>query len=210
MPSKRSVGALAAGASATTTGIATELAILIVGIGGQGVQLVGKTLALAATNEGKHAMLAADYGGEMRGGPSNASVVVGSAPLRSLPVLPVADAAIVANHKFAGVVPSRLRHGSLLLVNSSIVDPAEAGDAYRVVAVASTQIAADLGAPQAGGFVLLGAFNALTSLVERDSLVEAMTSLLPPYRRQHAPKNAEALDAGSAAVADQVLTGTAP
>jgi 2-oxoglutarate ferredoxin oxidoreductase subunit gamma len=178
-----------------------ELAILITGIGGQGVQLIGKTLALAATAEGKHAMLAADYGGEMRGGPSNASVVVGSAPLRSLPVLPAADAAIVANHKFSGVVPDRLRPGSLLLLNSSIVDPARAGTDHRVVAVAATATAAAMGAPQSGGFVLLGAFNALTGLVAEHSLVEAMTSLLPPYRRQHAAANAEALRAGAEAVA---------
>jgi 2-oxoglutarate ferredoxin oxidoreductase subunit gamma len=178
-----------------------EFALLIVGIGGQGVQLIGKTLAQAATAEGRYAMLAADYGGEMRGGPSNVSVVIGSAPLRSLPILPAADAAIVANHKFTGPVPPRLRPGGLLLLNSSIVDPATAGEAHRLVAVPATRIAADLGAPQAGGFVLLGAFNAVTGLVGRDSLVEAMTALLPPYRRSHAAANAEALDAGAAAVA---------
>ncbi len=177
-----------------------EFAILLTGIGGQGVQLIGKTLALAATDEGRHAMLSADYGGEMRGGPSNAAVVIGSAPLRSLPVLPAADAAIVANHKFSGVVPDRLRPGGLLLLNSSIVDPADAGTAHRVVAVPATATAAALGAPQAGGFVLLGAFNALTGLVAQESLVEAMTSLLPPYRRQHATANAEALRAGAEAV----------
>ncbi|GAA1267176.1 hypothetical protein GCM10009609_32850 [Pseudonocardia aurantiaca] len=201
MPSKRSVNCEPAQA------VVDELALLIIGIGGQGVQLIGKTLALAATAEGKHAMLAADYGGEMRGGPSNASVVIGSAPLRSLPVLPAADAAIVANHKFTGVVPERLRPGSLLLLNSSIVDPEAAGDAHRVVAVPATAMAAKIGAPQAGGFVLLGAFAALTGLVERDSLVEAMTSLLPPYRRQHAGTNAEALDAGAAAVTDHAALG---
>lgn len=198
MPSKRSID------SPETSG---ELAVLLAGIGGQGIQLIGKTLALAATAEGRHAMLAADYGGEMRGGPSNASVVIGVQPLRSLPILPAADAAIVANHKFSGPIPERLRPGSLLLLNSSIVDVATTGDTHRVVGVPATATAAELGAPQASGFVLLGAFNALTGLVARDSLVEAMTSLLPPYRRQHAAKNAEALDAGAASVA--AVTGAA-
>ncbi|MGY1814043.1 2-oxoacid:acceptor oxidoreductase family protein [Blastococcus sp. SYSU D00820] len=181
-----------------------EFGVLLAGIGGQGIQLIGKTLALAATAEGKHAMLAADYGGEMRGGPSNAAVVIGAAPLRALPILPSAEAAIVANHKFSGVVPERLAPGGLLLLNSSIVDPAQAGPAWRVVAVPATTMAAELGAPQSGGFVLLGAFNRLTGLVAEESLVAAMTSLLPPYRREHAAKNAEALAAGAAAV-DQTL-----
>lgn len=177
--------------------------MLLVGIGGQGIQLIGKTLALAATNAGKHAMLAADYGGEMRGGPSNASVVIGDEPLRSLPILPSAGAAIVANHKFTGPVPERLRPGGLLLVNSSIVDGAAGRATHRVVEVPATAMAAELGAPQAGGFVLLGAFNRLTGLVTHHELVAAMTSLLPPYRAQHAAKNAEALAAGAAAVAEQ-------
>lgn len=181
-----------------------ETAVLLTGIGGQGIQLIGKTLALAATTEGKHAMLAADYGGEMRGGPSNASVAIGTAPLKALPILPTADAAIVANHKFSGVVPERLIPGGLLLLNSSIVDPARAGVAHRVVAVPATALAAELGAPQAGGFVLLGAFNRLAGLVAEESLVAAMTSLLPPYRREHATKNAGALAAGARA-ADQAL-----
>jgi 2-oxoglutarate ferredoxin oxidoreductase subunit gamma len=177
-----------------------ETAVLLVGIGGQGIQLIGKTLALAATAEGRHAMLAADYGGEMRGGPSNASVVLGSAPLRALPILPSADAAIVAHAKFGGVVPERLRAGGLLVLNASVVDPAQAGPDHRVVAVPATAVATELGAPQAGGFVLLGAFNRITGLVSEESLVAAMTSLLPAYRRQHAAANAEALRAGAAAV----------
>jgi 2-oxoglutarate ferredoxin oxidoreductase subunit gamma len=186
-----------------------EVQVLLVGIGGQGIQLIGKTLALAATNAGKHAMLAADYGGEMRGGPSNASVVIGSEhggePLRSLPILPSAGAAIVASHKFAGPVPERLRPGGLLLVNSSIVDGAAGRTTHRVVEVPATAMAAELGAPQAGGFVLLGGFNRLTGLVSHDGLVAAMTSLLPPYRAQHAAKNAEALAAGAAAVAEPAV-----
>src|SRR5579871_6134671 len=92
-----------------------ELEVLIAGIGGQGIQLVGKTLALAATLAGRHAMLAADYGGEMRGGPSQSTVVIGDQPLRALPILPDTGAAIVMHDQFTGPVPARLRAGGLLL-----------------------------------------------------------------------------------------------
>lgn len=178
-----------------------EQEVLVVGIGGQGIQLVGKTLALAATNAGLHAMLGADYGGEMRGGTSRASVVVGDAPLRALPILPAAGAAIVMHDKFDGPVPERLRPGGLLVLNSSIVDPdAVDATAHRVVALPVTEMARELGAPQAAGLVILGAFARLTGIVEHDALVEAMTDLLPPYRKQHAESNARALAAGAAAI----------
>jgi 2-oxoglutarate ferredoxin oxidoreductase subunit gamma len=176
----------------------SELDLLIVGIGGQGIQLIGKTLAQAATLAGKHAMLAAEYGGEMRGGPSQATVVIGERPLRALPILPSADSAIVMHDKFTGAIPSRLREDGLLVVNSSIVGAAEA-DSYRVAALPATDMARELGAPQTAGFILLGAFNRLTGVVGHEQLVQAMRALLPPYRRQHADANAAALAAGAEA-----------
>lgn len=178
----------------------SELELLIVGIGGQGIQLIGKTLALAATLAGKHAMLAADYGGEMRGGPSQATVAVGEQPLRALPILPSAGSAIVMHDKFSGPVPSRLTHGGLLVINSSIVNASGAAGSYRVIALPATEMARELGAPQAAGLILLGAFNRVTGVVAAERLVEAMSSLLPPYRKQHLESNAAALAAGAEAV----------
>jgi 2-oxoglutarate ferredoxin oxidoreductase subunit gamma len=179
-----------------------EHEVLIVGIGGQGIQLVGKTLALAATDAGLNAMLAADYGGEMRGGASKTSVVIGDGPLKSLPVLPSAGAAIVMHDKFTGAVPDRLRPDGLLVLNSSIVDPdaVDAGE-RRVVALPVTEMARELGAPQSAGLVILGAFAEVTGIVATEFLVAAMTGLLPPYRKQHAESNGRALYAGATAVA---------
>jgi 2-oxoglutarate ferredoxin oxidoreductase subunit gamma len=178
-----------------------EQEVLIVGIGGQGIQLVGKTLAQAATEAGLHAMLAAEYGGEMRGGPSQSTVVVGDAPLRALPILPAAGAAIVMHDKFTGPVPERVRADGLVVLNSSIVDPDAVGGEHRVVALPVTEMARELGAAQAAGLIMLGAFAAVTGIVDHDRLVAAMTALLPPYRKQHAESNARALAAGTEAVA---------
>jgi 2-oxoglutarate ferredoxin oxidoreductase subunit gamma len=182
--------------------IESEYELLIVGIGGQGIQLIGKTLAQAATLAGRHAMLAAEYGGEMRGGPSQTTVVIGDQPLRSLPILPSAGAAIVMHDKFGGPIPERLREGGLLAVNSSIVDPGAAAANYRLHALPATTMARELGAPQTAGFILLGAFNALARIVEPEQLVDAMRSLLPPYRQQHADVNASAIALGADAAKD--------
>src|SRR5437763_12668108 len=116
---------------AKTDASAAELELLIAGIGGQGIQLIGKTLAQAATFAGKHAMLAAEYGGEMRGGPSHATVVVGEQPLRALPILPSAGIAIVLHDKFTGAVPPRLCDGGVLLGKSPIVDAAATAEPRR-------------------------------------------------------------------------------
>lgn len=177
-----------------------ERELIVTGVGGQGIQLLAKTLALAATREGRYAMLAADYGGEMRGGPSKAAVVIGDAPLLALPILPSAWSAIFAHHRFAEGVQDRLRPGGIVVANTPLVDPDGFRADLRVFAVDAMGTAKAVEAPQASGFVLLGAYNALTRMVEPAALAAAMEELLPPYRRQHAPANARAIAAGAATV----------
>lgn len=179
-----------------------ERELIVTGVGGQGIQLLAKTLALAATREGCYAMLAADYGGEMRGGPSKAGVVVGDAPLRALPILPSAWSAVFAHHRFAEGVEERLRTGGIVVANTPLVDPAGFRADLRVFAVDGMRLAKEAGAPNASGFVLLGAYNALTGMVAPQALRAAMEELVPPYRRQHIPANARALEAGAGAVTE--------
>jgi 2-oxoglutarate ferredoxin oxidoreductase subunit gamma len=47
------------------------------------------------------------------------------------------------------------------------------------------------------GFVLLGAFVALTALVQVDGAVDAMRQLVPSYRTQHLEANERAIRAGA-------------
>jgi 2-oxoglutarate ferredoxin oxidoreductase subunit gamma len=176
-----------------------EREVIVTGIGGQGIQLMCKTLALAATRSGQFAMLAAEYGGEMRGGPSQASVIVGDEPLRALPILPRTSAAILMHHKHSEFALERLIPDGLLILNSSIVDPAVISIPARIAAVPVTQIAAEMGAPQAAGFVMLGAYITLREVVSAEALGIAMRELLPPYRVQHVEANLRAIDAGVAA-----------
>ncbi|MFD0578668.1 2-oxoacid:acceptor oxidoreductase family protein [Dactylosporangium darangshiense] len=132
--------------------------------------------------------------------PSKAGVVIGDAPLRALPILPSAWSAIFAHHRHAEGVEERLRTGALVVANTPLVDPEAFRADLRVFAVDASGAARAAEAPNAIGFVLLGAYNALTRLVAAQSLVEAMGELLPPYRRQHAAANERALQAGAAAI----------
>jgi 2-oxoglutarate ferredoxin oxidoreductase subunit gamma len=173
--------------------------VVITGIGGQGIQLMAKTLALAATRSGLQAMLASEFGGEMRGGPSQASVVTDDHQLRALPILPSASSAIVMHHKHSDFALDRLEPGGLALVNSSVADPAAVRDA-DVIAVPALDVARAAGAPNAGGFVMLGAYVMVRQIVTVAALGSAMKELVPPYRAQHISANLRALEAGAAQV----------
>ena len=175
--------------------------MLITGIGGQGVQLLAKTLALGAMHDGRGAMMTAEATDSMRGGHSAAAVVVGEAPLRALPVVDEASFALVLHPMGWPKVEPRLARGSVVVVNELFgAASAEASADLRFTRVAANEIASDVGSAMAAGFVLLGGFVAMTGLVSVAALVGAMTELLPPYRQQHIDTNARALRAGADAL----------
>ena len=95
-----------------------EYGTFVSGIGGQGIQLVAKMLALAASNENRFVMFNGAYGGEMRGGKSMATIHIGDAPLHALPVAARADAAVVLHHRFWAEPAARMDPDALLVVDT--------------------------------------------------------------------------------------------
>jgi Pyruvate/2-oxoacid:ferredoxin oxidoreductase gamma subunit len=96
-----------------------EREILLTGIGGQGVQLAANVLAHAALDEGRDVQLFGSYGGMMRGGNTDAELVVDVA---------AADLAVEAGHVMA---VSMVMLGALCTL-TSLVGPDELRAAVRV------------------------------------------------------------------------------
>ena len=170
--------------------------LYVTGIGGQGIQLVCKTLGLAATHEGRQVMISSEYGGAMRGGSSRATVVIGDGPLNALPVIPNAGAAIALHTLEWTYVARRLRPGALIVCEARLTGELADTSGHRLVPVDANALAKQAGSTMAAGMVLLGAYNALTRLVAPESLVEAMKQQIPAYRAQHVATNAKALALG--------------
>lgn len=178
----------------------TEREILLTGIGGQGVQLAAQVLARGAIVDGRDVMLFGSYGGMMRGGNTDATVVVGDGPVQAPPTVPSAWAAIVMHHDYWTFVRDRLRPDTVVVVNSTVFT----GDLDRsgptVHDVPATALATDLGNVMAASLVAVGALAALTGVVHLDALCAAVERALPAYRSRHAEVSREALRVGAAAV----------
>jgi Pyruvate/2-oxoacid:ferredoxin oxidoreductase gamma subunit len=182
----------------------TERAVLLTGIGGQGIQLAARTLAVAAVAEGLEAMVFGEYGGSMRGGNSDSTVVLGTARLRTPPTVSRAWGALALHHEYWPDVGRRLHPGGVVLIDRSVFQGAIHRDDIAVVEIPATTVAADLGNPLGASMVALGALAAATNLVSLDALVAATPTVLPPYRAQHAARNGYALRAGHALVTQAV------
>lgn len=178
----------------------TEREVLFTGVGGQGVQIASKALAMAALSEGRQVLLLPTYGGGMRGGMTNAGLTIGDGELRALPVITSAWSAFVADPAYWETVRPNLARGSVVVVNSSLFHlPIEVADA-RIFRVPAIEMADEVGNRMTAGFVMLGAFAAVTGLVKIGALVGAMRELVPSYRAQHVAANEKAIEAGAGAV----------
>jgi Pyruvate/2-oxoacid:ferredoxin oxidoreductase gamma subunit len=173
-----------------------EREILFTGIGGQSVQLGTTILAEAAVREGRHVMVLGEYGGSMRGGNTDATLVVGDAPIESPPRVSRAWSALAMHHQFWAPIASKLRPGAVVVVNASLFEAPVDGEQLRVFEVPATKLAGQLGNALVGSMVLVASYARMTGLVELESLIEAMNAALPPYRKQHAELNERALRCG--------------
>jgi Pyruvate/2-oxoacid:ferredoxin oxidoreductase gamma subunit len=180
-----------------------EREILLSGIGGQGIQLAAKSLAVAAMREGRRVLMFGTYGGEMRGGDTEAVVVVGAGSLLTPPVIDFAWAGLAMHPMGWPDMAAKLRPGGLVLINTSVFEDAVGYDG-TVVPLAVTGMATAAAMQQAGAMVALGAFAAATGIVKIETLHGVAEEVLPPYRRQFAAANRRALTMGYEAVADRL------
>ena len=177
-----------------------EREIILTGIGGQSVQLAALILGRAAALEDRYVMALGTYGGTMRGGHTDCTLVVANQPIVSPPIVSRYWAALPMHHAFWEPVRPRLRPGAIVVLNASVFEGDVDRDAHRVFDVPATEQASELGNALAASLVLAGAFAALTGLVCAESLVTAMHDSVPSYRRQHLETNERALRHGFGSV----------
>jgi Pyruvate/2-oxoacid:ferredoxin oxidoreductase gamma subunit len=174
----------------------TERELLLTGIGGQGVQLAAQVIARAATIEGRNVALFGVYGGMMRGGNTDATVVVGDGPLQAPPLISHSWSAIAMHDEFWGPIAPKLRPHAIVLVNDATFTTPLDTSAFRVFRVPATDIAAEIGNPLGASMVMTGAYVGMTGLVGLETTIEGMRASIPPYRTQHLAGNEDAIRAG--------------
>jgi len=166
-----------------------EREILFTGIGGQGVQLAANVLAHAAMVEGRDVQLFGSYGGMMRGGNTDAELVVADGSIEAPPTVGSAWAALLMHPDYATTAVARVRPGGLVPRTD-----------VHVVDVSAAERAAEAGNAMAASMVMLGALSTLTGVVELDSLSIGVEMCVPPYRQQHLELNQRALRMGASDV----------
>ncbi len=168
---------------------------IFAGFGGQGMLLIGKFLAKAGMQSGKHVSWLPAYGPEMRGGTANCSVVVSDTPVAS-PLITKADSVLAMNLPSLLKFEKIVKPGGLLIVNSSLTDTKSTRDDVDVVYVPANKIAEEIGNPKGANVVFLGAYIAKTSLLDLEVIIEAIRTELGEKKAKFLEGNIKALRAG--------------
>jgi Pyruvate/2-oxoacid:ferredoxin oxidoreductase gamma subunit len=171
-----------------------ERELIMTGIGGQGVQIAVRALARAATATGRNIMLFGMFGGSVRGGKTEATLVVSDEEIEAPPILARTWSAVALHPKFFDTVAPRIADDGLTIVNSSLMSHPGA------LEVPISAIAEELGNVGLAGMVALGAYVAASELVTLDAAIEGMKSEIPAYRAHRIPENELAIARGAEAV----------
>ena len=167
-----------------------ERELLLTGIGGQGVQLAAQVIAKAAIVAGREVQVFGSYGGMMRGGPTDATVVIGDGPIEAPPTVTNGWSAVLVHPDHARPALERVRPDGVVLFNATLFPEVPRAGAIGIPATALG------GAPVNASLVLVGAYLAITGLVTLDDALAAVDDALPSYRRQHAAGCRDALRTG--------------
>jgi 2-oxoglutarate ferredoxin oxidoreductase subunit gamma len=184
-----------------------HMELVIAGMGGQGALTAGEVIATAVTRHGKAVTNTPVYTPEVRGGTSNALVVVSDDPIGSMMVDEPTHVVFLCDFSVARIMPC-LRPGAKVVYNSTLVDAESLRPTVDalVVGIPATTIASELGDVRCTNVVALGALAAVEPELPIAWLTEAVESLLGKRKQHLVEPNVRALEAGMQAV--RVLTPT--
>ncbi len=167
--------------------------IRVAGFGGQGVILSAMIIGRAASiHEGGYATLTQSFGPEARGGASSAQVILSDRPVL-YPYVERPDVLMVLSQEAYTRFTPELKENGILIVEQDLVRISESKQAARVYGCPATRLAEELGKRMVLNVVMVGFFAAVTGLLQRDSMRQAVADSVPAAFRE---LNLKAFDRG--------------
>lgn len=150
--------------------------IRLSGSGGQGLLLAGIILAEAAIIEGKNAVQTQSYGPEARGGASKSEVIISNTTI-DFPKVRNCDILLSLTQKSYEQYNNGLKNEGILIIDD-IVDAKDSNAKIFSAPIIDTA-AHTIGKPMVTNIVALGALVAITKVVSRNALEQAVLDRVP-------------------------------
>lgn len=149
------------------------------GFGGQGIIKSGIIAASAACiYGGKNAVQTQSYGPESRGGACKSEVVIAEEDI-DFPKVVEPDVLVVMSQHAYNEYAENVKAGGTILLDPDMIPHEKDLRDVKVFRVPATRIAEELGRKIVANIVMLGAFAAITKLIDREDLKNAIKDNVP-------------------------------
>ncbi|PKN04341.1 MAG: 2-oxoacid:ferredoxin oxidoreductase subunit gamma [Deltaproteobacteria bacterium HGW-Deltaproteobacteria-9] len=165
------------------------------GFGGQGVLMMGISLANSAMNKGYHVTYLPAYGAEMRGGTANCTVAVSDEEIAS-PIASEPGCLVVMNSPSLLTFQNKVSEGGTIFINSSIVDMRPNRNDVKTICVPCTDIAQELGNTRVANIIMMGAFIRELKVVSPEIYLKSLETIMGSRKKALAEINRKAFAAG--------------
>lgn len=177
--------------------------IKICGFGGQGIIRIGMILGKAAAlHDSKSATLTQSFGPEARGGACSAQLVVSETEIL-YPYLTQPEILIAMSQEAYEKYEPELKADGILLLEEDLVKPHTTRDTIKQYSIPATRIAEKLGNRLFANFVMIGFIVAITEMVPRQALLDAIPGTVPD---RLLAKNIDAFERGFAIGKEKLAT----
>jgi 2-oxoisovalerate ferredoxin oxidoreductase beta subunit len=166
----------------------------IAGFGGQGILLLGVSLAECGMQAGYQVSWLPSYGPEMRGGTANCHTRISEIEIGS-PLVAESDVLIAMNRPSLEKFEADLRPGGLLIYDKSLITITPTRTDIEVIAIPATELADEIGSTKIANMVVMGAYLEKSGIMDINSVIEALPSFIKA--KKTIPLNAQAIQRGA-------------
>ena len=149
------------------------------GFGGQGIIKSGIIVAAAASiHSDKNAVQTQSYGPESRGGACKSEVVISGEDI-DFPKVVEPDVLVVMSQAAYNDYAEDVKSGGTVILDPDMIQREKSLKNLKVYRVPATKIAEELGRRIVANIVMLGAFTAITELLDENALKESVKENIP-------------------------------
>jgi len=149
------------------------------GFGGQGIIKSGIIVAAAASiHSGKNAVQTQSYGPESRGGACKSEVVISGEDI-DFPKVVEPDVLVLMSQAAYNDYAEDVKSGGMVILDPDMIPREKNLKNLKVYRVPATKIAEELGRRIVANIVMLGAFTAITELLDGKAVKESIKENIP-------------------------------
>ncbi|HDQ03175.1 MAG TPA: 2-oxoacid:ferredoxin oxidoreductase subunit gamma [Deltaproteobacteria bacterium] len=165
------------------------------GFGGQGVLMMGYSLAHSAMSKGYHVTYLPSYGAEVRGGTANCTVAIAEEEIAS-PIASEPDYLVAMNSPSLFTFQNKISSGGVIFLNSSIVKELPNRSDIDLCAVPCVDMAQDLGNSRVANIIMMGAFIRKTGIVTSEIYLKSLETIFGRRKKAATEINHQAFAVG--------------